>query len=549
MPRYRWLKTSAPVDDVPGSRAQGWIAAALIALCFVINAAAGVAGRDFGEVHWDEPMVLGNARYVVNTGKPLPRHYMHPAASVLLLAAVIPDLAWDRVPARETEADRKPALLRARSLFSIVTATTILAAALAAFARRRSPVEAALAAAIVAGSFELSAHGRFLVPDGMLTAATSWALCAAVYSLRRPRLLWVAAAFAGLAASTKYSGVIVLGAPLIAAVLAADRRPARIVGVVVVGFVAFALTTPGIIVEPRLVIGAFRYQQNVYADGFFGYSVDGWLRHGVVIAQLIATALPSHIAAIALTWAFLGAAAFLLEARRMRKAGGFDPWLVIIVGFAAAWAVVFWRHPAHFARNFLPLIPVIAVLAARGGIELTALMAPRAARGTFLVLFMLSALSIGDVVSAAMSIKSKAQPVVDLLEFVDIHEDEMFLTSPAVAESLLQVDGEWRRNLVTGAAAPVVATRLIAFPGELLSLTRWGGSDTFLADEVFGPRDINWNLYPTWGGPRRAVVMKIEKARALGANMDFEARPEVPIPPPLPDELIKIELPRLEGHK
>ncbi len=548
MPRHRWLKIAEPSDVSPGGKARGWVAAALISLCFVVYSAAGVAGVDFGEVHWDEPMVLGNARYMLNTGTPLPRHYMHPGASVLLLAASVPDLAWDRLPSgRETEAIRRPALLRARSVFSIVTATTIIAAALAAFARRRSHVEAVLAAAIVAGSFELSSHGRFLVPDGVLTAATAWAICAAVWSKRQPKLLWLAAAFAGLAASSKYSGAIVLAPVLIAAGFVTERRLAHIVGVVAVACTAFALGTPGIIVEPRLVIGAFKYQQHVYADGFFGYSVFGWFNHAKVIAQLISTALSSNIAAIAVTWASLAGISVIIEVRRMRTSKDIDTSMFIILGFGLAWTLVFWRHPAHFARNFLPLIPVVAVLAARGAVELVAGMAARAANGTLAVLVMLAVISMVDVVSAAASIQSKAQPVVDLLEFVDIHADEMFLTSPAVAESLAKVDGEPRRNLITGSAAPVVATRLIAFPGELLSMSQWGGSDTFLADEVFGTREINWNLYPTWDGAR-AIVMKLDKARDLGANLDFNAHSSLPVPPPFPDDLIKIELPLLRGQ-
>lgn len=518
-----------------------------MALCFLVHGAAGIAGVDFGEVHWDEPMVLGNARYALNTGTPLPRHYMHPTASVLLLAAAIPDLAWDRLPpGRETAAMRRPALMRARTVFSIVASTTIIAAALAAFARRRSHVEAVLAAAIVAGSFELSSHGRFLVPDGVLTASTAWALCAAVWSLRRPNLLWVAAACAGVAAGAKYSGALVIVPALVAAACSAQRRIPRLAGVVVVSCIAFVLTTPGIVVEPRFVIGAFQYQQRVYAGGFFGYSIFGWVDHGIAIVQLLATALPSNVAAIALTWAALALTSLILEVRRFRFVRSVEPSMLILLTFAALWTVVFWRHPAHIARNFLPLLPVLAILAARAGTEIVVAIPVRAARGVQLVFFILATVSIADVVAASASINSQAQPVVDLLDFIDLHEDEKFMTSPAVLKSLAEVDPQQRPNLISG---PAGATRLIAFPDELLPMSQWGGGDTFLADEVFGPREINWNLYPTWGGPRRAVVMKIAKVRALGASMEFNAQVDVPVPPPFPDELIKIELPRLRGEK
>lgn len=536
MPRHRRV-ISPPTPTKADARLRGCVAAALVGLCFAINAAAGIAGVDFGEVHWDEPMVLGNARYMLAVGEPLPRHYLHPTASVLLLAAVVPDLTVARMPSGPETADvRRPALLRARSVFSVMTATSIIAAALAAFARRRSHVEAVLAAAVVAGSFELSAHGRFIVPDGMLTAMTSWALCAALWSRHRPALLWAAAACAGIAVGTKYSGAIVILPALMAASFADTRRLRKVAGVVVVAALVFIATTPGLLVEPGLVVGAFRYQQQTYSNGFFGYSIDGAGRHALAIAQLLTTALPSHILAIALAWSAFVAFALLLELRRLRT--GLDSSTAIIVVFAVAWIAVFAGHPAHFARNYLPLVTVMALLAAQGVLELMTQMAVRAARGVLVVCGLISGLGIYDVVSASRSINASEQHVIDLLEFVDLHSGEVFLTSPEVMSSLAQLDPHPRRNLMLP-GAPSVAARLIAFPDEILPMTRWGGADTFLADEVFGPREINWNLYPTWAGAPRVVVMKVEKALGLGAALDFRIRREVPVPPPLPAGLIK----------
>jgi hypothetical protein len=86
---------------------------------------------------------------------------------------------------------------------------------------------------------------------------------------------------------------------------------------------------------------------------------------------------------------------------------------------------------------------------------------------------------------------------------------------------------------------PTAPRWVLAFPEELLPLARWGGADPFLAERVFGPREINWNLYPTWGGPPRAVLVDIGKAQRLGLWLTLDAPVELGNQPPMPAWLEK----------
>ena len=47
----------------------------------------------------------------------------------------------------------------------------------------------------------------------------------------------------------------------------------------------------------------------------------------------------------------------------------------------------------------------------------------------------------------------------------------------------------------------------------------WPANDPFLTERVFGPLEVDFDIYPTWAGDDRVVVMSIEKARAIGVRL------------------------------
>jgi hypothetical protein len=523
----------------PSSR----LAQVILAALLVAFVAAGLRGVDFGETHWDEPTSLMETSYLLKTGRPLPRNYVHPTGLyMLMVATALPEAVGDV----DIATVYVSYLLRARTVLILLSSTTVLAAALMAWRRRGSWWEAALAAGIVAGSFELSSHSRFATPDGLLTALVAWSLCAAMWSTSRPKLLFVAAALAGFAAGTKYTGVIVLGPALVLAI-ARPHRLKRVVGVVGVAFVAFVVTTPGFLVEPGQVIGAFRYQSAIYANGFYGYAVGGPVEQAAAMGRFLATALSSSLPWASVLWALCAAVGGIMAVRALqtpsRLADVANLAALAPVVLVVSWLTVFLAQRTFIARNFIPLVSPIAVLAAAGfGATLERVKRPWLSLAAAGLAGSACVASLIDLHQAASTIEDRKtdRAVRELAAFVDQHHDERFLTSPFVIRSLRDFDGLARPNLVPPPFEE--ADRLIAFPEDLLPIPRWGGSDPFLAEFVFGPREINWNLYPTWPDPPRVVVMSLEKARRIGAHLNLDAPVEKGKQPPLPAWL---EKPRL----
>jgi hypothetical protein len=516
------------------------VAKALVLALFVAFVAAGVRGVDFGQSHWDEPTSLMETSYLLQSGRPLPRNYVHPTGLYIVMAvSALPEAqAGTGIPF-----DFVPYLLRTRTILILLSSTTLLAAALMAWRRRGSWWDAALAAGIVAGSFELSSHSRFATPDGLLTALVAWSLCATVWSTSRPKLLFVAAALAGLAAGTKYTGVIVLG-PVLVLAIALPHRLKRVVALMGVAFVAFVVTTPGILVEPGQVIGAFRYQSAIYANGFYGYAVSGPVEQAAAMGRFLATALSSSLPWASILWALCAAVGGIMALRVLRtpsrladsaNLADLGPAVVVV-----AWLTIFLAQRTFIARNFIPLVSPIAVLAAGGfGATLERVKRPWLSLVAAGLAGIACVASLIDLHQAASTIEDRKtdRALRELAAFVDEHHDERFLTSPYVIRSLRDFDGVERPNLVPPPFA--AADRLIAFPEDLLSAPRWGGTDPFLAEYVFGPREINWNLYPTWPDPPRVVVMSLDKARRIGAHLSLDAPVEKGNQPPLPAWLDK----------
>jgi len=186
-----------------------------------------------------------------------------------------------------------------------------------------------------------AAYSRMAVTDVLLTLGVTATLALLVSG----RLEWAGVA-AGLAASAKYPGVILL-VPLVVAGLGAWRR----VGVsVALAAVAFLVTSPFVVIHAGAAWGDFRRVQELAQDGWLGFEND-----------------PATPFAFGLRlWETLGpvvlvAVAGVVVALRRRERPD-----LILLSFAAAYALSLLPSHAHFDRYVLPLVPVLAVLAGRG---------------------------------------------------------------------------------------------------------------------------------------------------------------------------------------
>ena len=185
------------------------------------------------------------------------------------------------------------------------------------------------------------AYSRMAVTDVFLALGVTVTLALLV----RGRLEWAGVA-AGLAASAKYPGVILV-VPIVVAGLGAWRRVGIAVGLAVA---AFVLTSPFVVIHAGAAWDDFHRVQELARDGWLGFEND-----------------PATPFAFALRlWETLGplvlvaAAGIVIALRRRERAD------LILLSFGAAYALSLLASHAHFDRYVLPLVPVLAVLAGRG---------------------------------------------------------------------------------------------------------------------------------------------------------------------------------------
>ena len=196
------------------------------------------------------------------------------------------------------------------------------------------------AAVVVAVATTHVAYSRMAVTDVLLTLGVT--VCLAL--LVSGRLEWAGAA-AGLAASAKYPGVLLL-VPLVVAGWGSWRRLARAAAL---ALGAFALTSPFVLVHADRAWDDFRRVQSLAQDGWLGFEDDpvAPVAYGLRLWDTV-----GPVALVALVG--LGVAVW-----RHRRTD------LILLSFAAVYGASLLASHAHFDRYVLPLVPVVAVLAAR----------------------------------------------------------------------------------------------------------------------------------------------------------------------------------------
>jgi 4-amino-4-deoxy-L-arabinose transferase-like glycosyltransferase len=199
------------------------------------------------------------------------------------------------------------------------------------------------------------AYSRMAVTDVLLTLGVTVTLALLVAG----RIEWAGLTL-GLAASAKYPGGVLV-VPLVVAAWAEWRRLAFAAALAAA---AFAATSPFVLVHAGAAWDDFHRVQSLAQDGWLGFEHD-----------------PATPLAFAdRTWETIGPLAVvalvgIVVATRLR--GRTD---LVLLSFAAAYAVSLLPVEAHFDRYVLPLVPVLAVLAARqpalAGLALAAAVVP-----------------------------------------------------------------------------------------------------------------------------------------------------------------------------
>jgi 4-amino-4-deoxy-L-arabinose transferase-like glycosyltransferase len=314
----------------PGSPWGGpWTAlAAILPLAALLRLVGVRYGLPFPLLNPDEQNIVPRAWRMVNGGGPDPKWFDYPS---LFLYLVAPFQTWVD----------EPSYLAGR-LVAVALGLAGVAAAWWLGSRAYGRVAGGVAAAAVAVATVHVAYSRMAVTDVVLALAVTVAL-----GLLVDDRIELAGLAVGAAASAKYPGLILL-VPLVAAAWGRWRRLAASTALAVV---AFAATSPFVIVHAgEALADAWRVQRLAH-EGWLGFEDDPWA--GFAFVGRLWDALGPALLVCA-----VGFALALAAARRSRAD-------LVLASFAVAYFASLLPLEAHFDRYVLPLIPPLGALAGR----------------------------------------------------------------------------------------------------------------------------------------------------------------------------------------
>src|SRR5262245_1180270 len=301
-----------------------------VLLPILVLIGSGLRGLDFG-IHFDEiPWQIGPVKTMLRTKILLPQYYTYPSLDYWVTgAALIPEIfaAWPdetgsllhfstgqritRIKNRILEgAESHAYLLRVRTVFLVITSLSVLWVYLIALHWRQSWIEALLASAFLALSWEVAYHLRWIASDGMLTQFGALTL---LFTLRSwlngdGRRLWLqlAAVAAGLGCGSKYPGGLLLIPVLAAGYLTWHGKSYRaLIGLFAQLVIIFAgvylVTTPGTVLQPTQFLEQISGARTLYSSGQGGaQNIAPSLEHAWLMFVYFSSTLFSHYVPIAL---------------------------------------------------------------------------------------------------------------------------------------------------------------------------------------------------------------------------------------------------------
>lgn len=512
---------------------------ALIVCLVAFGAFTALRGVDFG-FHWDEEHTLGLVQHYVRTQEFLPGWYeWPPMLSYMAYSATIPyslPLALADYPGyhiREYVVDlvlQNPTFtLNARKLLVAVTFLSPLWLLLGVWRHERHLAQAGLAAVLLALSWELNYHARWIAPDALMMQFGALVLmcCLLALSAKRYPFLWLSlgAAAAACAAASKYPGALLLLAVLAAAYwhTAHHGRPTwRFVGyAAALGLICaltFVLVVPGVFAESEQFWATIRSQIAHYAGGHGRQTVTPGLSHlWLMLTYLSAVFFSPHMpVALAVTALALVAVIDLVRQRQWAV-------LSVLLLFPVAYLLLFSRQSVLFVRNILVVTPFLAVLAASGAHAVYRWLPTGAARVTAAVVLAavltLNAYSLWAN-SQSIVMRNTSAPAQAFIAYATKHPEQSIFISPQV-QHYLQAAGisELPANLTPQLAG---ADQIAAMFYEAMEIPGyWWVNRPGAAPLSFGPHEVNLDYYAFWRGDDRILLATPEHARQLGFKAEF----------------------------
>jgi hypothetical protein len=505
---------------------------------FLVFLALASRGIDFG-YHWDEAHNKINALdySLEHDFTLLPDGYTYPGVNYwLTLGTLSPEILQTLVDVGPDAAAFKaklmpvihgePFLLRLRRVYAFVTALTVIWIFLAVLEWGGLWLEALGSALCFATSWEVVYHARWVAPDTILMQFGALTLLLLIVAWKREsRLaLRLAAVAAGLACGTKYPGALLLLPVLLLPFL--QRRPAggwgrvclRDVGLCLLFLGTYLVTTPGTVLQPIAFYHSLNYSWNVYAGGWYGYTVTPGGAHWGKMLVYFATAGLSAFRPLALVgfgFAIIG----LWPVIRENTRGAF-----LVLLFPVVYALYFSRQATMIVRNYLILYPFIVFCAGRGVVWAQQHLPVPRARITLAVLIAgLLTLNLMDQLNATASVAHRGDTdrfERELAKYVQRRSDRMLLVSDRVKVDL-QRQHVWPapnlRLLGDGLDQPFDEYLSYYTETVMPEHMQWPTNQPRSFVAVIGPREVNLDYYVGWQANDHIVSLSAARVRELRA--------------------------------
>ncbi len=277
------------------------------------------------------------------------------------------------------------------------------------------------------------------------------------------------------------------------------------------------MTSPGTVLQPIAFLQSLKFSQQVYANGWYGYTVTPGASHLWKMIVYFATAVFSAFPPVALVFfacLLVGGWAALRENPRTG---------LLLLIFPVIYGLYFSRQATMVVRNYLVLVPFATVLVVHGVAWVQARLPGRRAQvGWMSAVSALLVLNVVDQIQAAASVahpEDRAGLVTDFARYAERHSDQRILVSESLAAGLRQ-QGQWpKANLqVMPAGRPGTFNEYASFYSETVIPREldWPTNRPRSFTAVFGPRDVNLDYDTGWKGRDRIVCFAPALARAAG---------------------------------
>ena len=490
-------------------------------LPLLILIGTGLRGLDFG-LHWDErPWQIGPVKQMVERVSPLPGYYDYPSFDYWLnLLVLLPNAFSPRVAGESLREhllqvlNSHEFLLRLRTVYLLITSLSVVWVYLLHLKRGGTWPAALFAASLLACSWEVAYHLRWVATDGMLMQFAVLTVLLATCALNDRRDLWLfsAATVAGLGFATKYpGGLLILPVTLTAFFTGGDlrKRMTCIINVISIFVIVFVVVTPATILRPSKLAEGVLFEMKHYATGHGGHTVGRGFDHAWHMLTYFSTVLWSPYVAIAVLMFIITVIGFVrIIVQDWRKGA-------VLLSFPISYLLYFSTQGTMVLRNLLAVVPFFAIAAAYGGqliaeiisrrqLPISHLLRSWALRAWALLLVIALCFNAYWLIASAETI-------------VHRHSDRFVHEAARYVKADLNIVAPPLENLTFN---PDEADAFVLYAREGMHRWHdWPANRPNLTQACFGPREINFNMYPGWWGDDRILVISHHRGDEIGLHI------------------------------